>query len=219
MPCSPRPPARAATRCRPPSWLRYSATKLSQSCRQRRRSNGPGRSPAATGTCSFVARSTSSGRSWPCDDDCPGPLSIPDQGANMQHVSDQRFYRSSNRILGGVCAGLAEGFHVDALWVRIAFLFLVFLQGLGLFIYIVLWLVMPERLEGGDQRSGFDAMMVDVKRIWGELQHQLRSGSRPAASTPGSTPAPAPASTDSPQRSAGPAPTHAGWRDPTVLFG
>lgn len=137
----------------------------------------------------------------------------------MHHVSDQRFYRSSNRILGGVCAGLAEGFHVDALWVRIAFLFLVFLQGLGLFIYVILWLVMPERLDGGSQRSGFDAMMVDVKRIWGELQHQLGSGTRPAASPPGSAPASAPAPTDSPQQSAGPAATHAGWRDPTLLFG
>jgi phage shock protein C len=128
----------------------------------------------------------------------------------MQHVNDQRFYRSSNRILGGVCAGLAEGFHVDALWVRIAFLFLVFLQGLGLFIYVVLWLVMPERLEGGGQRSGFDAMMVDVKRIWGELQHQLGSGSRPAASPPVSAPGSAPSA---------PAATHAGWRDPTVFCG
>jgi len=137
----------------------------------------------------------------------------------MQHVNDQRFYRSSNRILGGVCAGLAEGFHVDALWVRVAFLLLVFVQGLGLFIYVVLWLVMPERLEGGGQRSGFDAMMVDVRRIWGELQRQLGSGSRPAASQPGSASASAPASTDSPQPSAGPAATHAGWRDPTLLFG
>ena len=66
------------------------------------------------------------------------------KGANMQHVDDQRFFRSNNRILGGVCAGLAEGFHVDALWVRVAFLLLVFLQGVGVFIYVILWLVMPE---------------------------------------------------------------------------
>jgi phage shock protein PspC (stress-responsive transcriptional regulator) len=137
----------------------------------------------------------------------------------MQHVNGQRFFRSSNRILGGVCAGLADEFHVDALWVRIAFLFLVFLQGLGLFVYVVLWLVMPERLEGGGQRSGFDAMMVDVRRIWGELKLQLGSASRPAASPPGSAPAPAPASTDSPPQSGGPAVTRAGWRDPTLLFG
>ena len=46
----------------------------------------------------------------------------------MQHVTDQRFYRSNNRILGGVCAGLAEGFHVDVLWVRVAFLLLLFVR-------------------------------------------------------------------------------------------
>jgi len=137
----------------------------------------------------------------------------------MQHVNGQRFFRSSNRILGGVCAGLAEEFHVDALWVRIAFLFLVFLQGLGLFVYVVLWLVMPERLDGGGQRRGFDAMMVDVQRIWGELKQQLGNPIRPAASPPGSVPASAPTPTDSPPQPGGPAATHAGWRDPTLLFG
>lgn len=80
-------------------------------------------------------------------------------------------YRSSDRIIGGVCSGLAEGFHIDALWVRAAFLVLIFFQGLGVFIYIVLWLVMPERLEGGGQRSGFEAMTGDIRRIWGEVQH------------------------------------------------
>ena len=104
----------------------------------------------------------------------------------MQHVSDQRFYRSSDRILGGVCAGLAEGFHVDALWVRVAFLVLVFLQGIGVFLYIVLWLVMPERLEGGGQQSGFDAMSADLRRIWGEIQHPT-AGKSPAAPQPSGT--------------------------------
>src|SRR5260370_22992816 len=127
----------------------------------------------------------------------------------MQHVHGQRFCRSSNRILGGVCAGLAEEFHVDALWVRIAFLFLVFFQGLGLFVYVVLWLVMPERLEGGGQRRGFDAMMVDVQRIWGELKLWLGNPTRPAASPPGSAPASAPRPTGSPPQVAWPTETQA----------
>ena len=118
-------------------------------------------------------------------------------------MNDQGFYRSSNRIIGGVCAGLAERFHVDVLWVRVAFLIFVFLQGVGFFVYVVLWLVMPERLEGGGQRSGFDAMTADLKRIWGDLQNQLagtpRSAPAPPASPPGSStdpaqPAPAPVS-------------------------
>jgi phage shock protein PspC (stress-responsive transcriptional regulator) len=153
----------------------------------------------------------------------PEPLSIAHEGANMQHVNDQRFYRSSNRILGGVCAGLAEGFHLDVLWVRVAFLLLLFVQGLGLFIYVVLWLVMPERLEGGGQRSGFDAMMTDVKHVWGDLQHQLGSASRPAPSETGATTASAPASTDPPPPTSGSAagspPPQGAWRNQTSLFG
>lgn len=140
----------------------------------------------------------------------------------MQHVNDQRFFRSSNRILGGVCAGLAEGFHVDVLWVRIAFLLLVFVQGLGLFIYVVLWLVMPEHLEGGGQRSGFDAMMADVSRIWGELQHQFGSAPRPLSPT-ASPATSAPPSSDPPQPATGPAVAasqpHSVWQNQTLLFG
>src|SRR2546425_333791 len=114
----------------------------------------------------------------------------------MQNVNDQRFYRSKNRILGGVCAGLAEGFHIDPLWVRVVFLLLVFLQGVGLFLYVVLWLVMPERLEDGGQRNGFDAMTADLSRIWGEFRHDFGSTSQPASPVPGpatSAAAPSPA--------------------------
>jgi phage shock protein C len=98
-------------------------------------------------------------------------------------VNGQRFYRSNDRIIGGVCAGLAEGFHVNALWIRVAFLVLIFFQGIGLFVYIVLWLVMPERLDGGGQRSGFEAMTGDMRRIWGELQHPTAAKSQPETSS------------------------------------
>ncbi len=99
-------------------------------------------------------------------------------------MNGQRLHRSSNRIIGGVCAGLAEGFHVDAIWVRVAFLILIFIQGIGVFLYIVLWLVMPEKAEGGGQRSGFDAMTADIRRIWGEIQHPTVAKSQAGASAP-----------------------------------
>jgi phage shock protein PspC (stress-responsive transcriptional regulator) len=146
---------------------------------------------------------------------------LPLQGANMQHVDDQRVFRSNNRILGGVCAGLAEGFHVDALWVRVAFLLLVFLQGVGVFIYVILWLVMPERLDGGGQRSGFDAMTADLRRIWGELQGQLSSSPRTPSPSAGSAatsqPSPDPAQ-HSASAASGPAPQGAS-RNQTLVFG
>src|SRR5260370_29928112 len=88
--------------------------------------------------------------------------------------------------MGGVCAGLAEGFHVDALWVRVAFLILIFIQGIGVFIYFVLWLVMLVGVEGGGHRSGLDAMTADIRRLWGELQHSTAGKSQAGASAPAS---------------------------------
>ncbi len=113
----------------------------------------------------------------------------------MQHVNDQRFYRGRDRILGGVCSGLAEGFHLDPLVVRVLFVLLIFLQGVGIFLYVVLWLVMPERLEGGATRAGFDAMTSDLRRVSADLRHQVgssaptRTGPSPPPAQTASTPA------------------------------
>lgn len=146
----------------------------------------------------------------------------------MPDASDQRFFRGNDRILGGVCSGLAEGFHVDPMWVRIVFVVLVFLQGVGLFLYIVLWLVLPERVEGGARRSGFDSMMADVNRVWGELRNQFggtasRVSPGPAAPQPASPqPSPGAAAPTAEQATAAPAVTSQrsrGLRNPSVLVG
>jgi phage shock protein C len=136
----------------------------------------------------------------------------------MQGVNEQRFYRSNNRILGGVCAGLAEGFRLNPLWVRIAFLVLVFLQGVGIFIYIVLWLVMPERVEGGE-RSGFNAMSADLKRVWGELLVQLGGASRVAPVTTGGSPTPSGPPQSAPESSAPLSQPLPAWKNQSVTFG
>ena len=56
--------------------------------------------------------------------------------------------RSTNdRLLGGVCAGLAEYFDFDPVLVRIAYAFLTIFSAAfpGLLLYIVMWIVMPEK--------------------------------------------------------------------------
>ncbi|HEV2216315.1 MAG TPA: PspC domain-containing protein [Candidatus Dormibacteraeota bacterium] len=111
----------------------------------------------------------------------------------QQQAAPQSFHRGKDRILGGVCSGLAEGLHIDALWVRLGFVLLAFLQGVGLLVYLVLWLVMPEKVEGQDgARSGFDSMTGDLKRIGGELRSQF-GGSPKAAAKDSPPPADAPA--------------------------
>lgn len=100
----------------------------------------------------------------------------------MNQAAGMSFHRGRDRILGGVCSGLAEGLHIDALWVRLGFVLLAFLQGVGLLIYIILWLVMPEQVEGENvSRSGFDSMTADLRRIGGELKGQFGGTSKPPA--------------------------------------
>jgi len=58
----------------------------------------------------------------------------------------RRLYRSEKeRLLGGVCGGLAEYFKTDPVLVRVIFVLLTFLLGglLGLVAYIVLWIIVP----------------------------------------------------------------------------
>jgi len=50
---------------------------------------------------------------------------------------------SDDRILGGVCAGLAEYFNLDPTLVRAVFVLVSLLGGSGLLAYLVLWLIMP----------------------------------------------------------------------------
>ena len=52
----------------------------------------------------------------------------------------KRLYRDeNNKILGGVCAGVANYFNIDPLIVRILFV----VTGIGLFVYLLLWLFVP----------------------------------------------------------------------------
>jgi phage shock protein PspC (stress-responsive transcriptional regulator) len=51
---------------------------------------------------------------------------------------------SSDRMVAGVCGGLAEQFGVPTAVLRLAFVLMTFFSvGVGLLIYLVLWIVMP----------------------------------------------------------------------------
>ncbi len=50
---------------------------------------------------------------------------------------------SSDKKIGGVCAGLADYFDLDPTIVRIIWLLAVFFAGTGFLVYIVLWIALP----------------------------------------------------------------------------
>jgi phage shock protein C len=55
------------------------------------------------------------------------------------------FTRSrSDKMIAGVCGGLARYFAVDPVIVRLVFVLAVLLGGVSPLIYLLLWLIMPE---------------------------------------------------------------------------
>ena len=60
-----------------------------------------------------------------------------------------QFVRSrSDKMIGGVCGGIARYFNIDPVIVRLIFVLSVFLGGVSPLIYILLWIVMPEEPAG-----------------------------------------------------------------------
>ena len=62
-------------------------------------------------------------------------------------ATPKKLYRSrDDRMIAGVCGGLAEYFSVDPVIVRVIAVLLLFPGGApGLLPYIVLWIVVPEK--------------------------------------------------------------------------
>lgn len=71
----------------------------------------------------------------------------------------KRLYRDeNNKVLGGVCAGLANYFGIDPVVVRIIFVVLLFAGGVGFLPYIIFWVAVPSsatKVIGGSRKKFF----------------------------------------------------------------
>lgn len=59
---------------------------------------------------------------------------------------------TQNRVLGGVCSGLANYFDIDVALVRVLFAFALLAFSAGFWVYIILWILMPEAPVGETQQ-------------------------------------------------------------------
>jgi len=85
-------------------------------------------------------------------------------------VSNKRLYRvKANQMVGGVCSGIGAFLGIDPLIVRILFVAVALLSGTGLFVYLVLWILIPE---AEAEYANQDEM---VKRNTQEVGQRLRS--------------------------------------------
>ncbi len=86
--------------------------------------------------------------------------------------TSRRLRRSTtNRIIAGVCGGIAEYLNVDATLVRLAFVLLVWF-GMSPLVYLVLWAVLPT------DRSMAQTFPQQVRENVSEIEHTARTAAQ-----------------------------------------
>ena len=58
--------------------------------------------------------------------------------------SKKLFRDTENSYISGVSSGLGHYFGIDAIWIRLAWILLIFGAGTGIILYILLWILVPE---------------------------------------------------------------------------
>jgi phage shock protein C len=77
-------------------------------------------------------------------------------------MEPRKLYRSkTDRMVSGVCGGLAQYFSIDVTLVRLLFLLLLVFGGGGFFIYIVLAIIVPE--EGSTADTPQEVMQANAQ--------------------------------------------------------
>ncbi|MDD4319022.1 MAG: DUF2807 domain-containing protein [Candidatus Peribacteraceae bacterium] len=107
-----------------------------------------------------------------------GGEEVPGREEPKENVEDRRkeplfrgrLYRDTDdRVLGGVCAGIANYAGIDPVIVRLLFALTIFFGGAGVILYIILWIIVPEakttteKMEMKQQRVTLSAIQERVK--------------------------------------------------------
>ena len=84
-----------------------------------------------------------------CDDEEGEPKNK--QKTHFKESSKKLFRNPDNRFLGGICGGLGSYFNINPLIIRIIFIISIFFYGAGVFVYICVWILLPEAKTAGNK--------------------------------------------------------------------
>lgn len=81
-------------------------------------------------------------------------------------MANKKFYRDSeNKVLGGVCSGLARYFNLDVALVRVLFVVAFLFASFGFWLYIIMWIVIPQTVFNGQQSAFGEQQPEPVSNI------------------------------------------------------
>ena len=83
----------------------------------------------------------------------------------------------TDRMIAGVCGGLAAYLNIDSVLVRLAFVVLLFASGIGFPLYLILWVVMPS--ETGAARVGSEVIHENIEEMSRTVSTSMNRIGRP----------------------------------------
>lgn len=86
----------------------------------------------------------------------------------------KKLYRNMDDAwFGGVASGIAAYFHVDPLWVRLAFLVAAFLYGASVILYVIFWILIPEA-KSASQKLEMRGDYVNLENITRAFKERVK---------------------------------------------
>lgn len=88
-----------------------------------------------------------------------------EDGGVLEDVRIKKLYRDTDdQIIAGICSGIAIYFGVDPIFIRILFIILFFVNGVGLLIYVILWAIVP-LAKTSTQKLEMRGRPINLKKI------------------------------------------------------
>ena len=94
---------------------------------------------------------------------------------SKRYTTGKRLFRDPDeKVIGGVCSGLSAYFGInEPVWLRILFVF-AFFTGVGIMLYVVLWIAIPEAKSSGDKLS-MKGEKIDVTNIARKVEEEINN--------------------------------------------
>jgi len=83
---------------------------------------------------------------------------------NKQKRIKRLYLSEHDSQIAGVCGGLADYFNIDSTWVRLAFIIFALTTSIGFWVYILLWIILPDE-EDLKQTSSVQTRLVTADPI------------------------------------------------------
>ncbi len=93
-------------------------------------------------------------------------------------MTNTRLTRSENdKMIAGVCGGVAAYLEIDPVFVRLAFLLLLFASGIGFALYLILWIIMPQ--SEGDEVDNAAIIQKNISEMGNTVSDKVNRLGRP----------------------------------------